>query len=135
MKGIFNSNPPKLKDYNTRDANIVLEDFRTVSSKELCLLPLACKLVTLLSMDTMLRFSELTSIDRKSVIFSDNSVNFSQTGSLRSMSVRKLHDQSIDPVHCRGLYVHSTDTLRIGFNEHRRLIGSVNHINPLVGRR
>ena len=60
MKGIFNSNPPKLKDYNTRDANIVLEDFRTVSSKELCLLPLACKLVTLLSLAAMLRVSELT---------------------------------------------------------------------------
>ena len=28
-------------------------------------------------MDTMLRFSELASIDRKSVIFSDNSINFS----------------------------------------------------------
>jgi site-specific recombinase XerD len=81
----------------------------------------------------MLRVSEMTSIDRKSVVFSENSVSFSlckprksqRAGPLRSLTVRKLGDQSIDPVHCLGLYVHSTDTLISGINEHRLLIGSM----------
>lgn len=141
MKGIFNSNPPKPKYSNTWDLNIVLDYFKTTSSEDLGLLPLACKLVTLLSFATMLRVSELASIDRKSVIFSDNSVNFSlckprksqRAGPLRSLTVKKLEDQSIDPVHCLGLYVHATDTLRSEVNEHRLFIGSVKPHKPVTG--
>ncbi|KZS06436.1 Uncharacterized protein APZ42_030117 [Daphnia magna] len=141
MKGIFNSNPPKPKYSKTWDLNTVLNYFKTVPSEDLGLLPLACKLVTLLSLATMSRVSELASIDRKSVIFSENSVNFSlckprksqRARPLRSLTVTKLQDPSIDPVPCLGLYVHSTDTLRSGINEHRLLIGSVKPHKPVSG--
>ena len=54
MKWIFNSNPPKPKYSKAWDLNTVLNYFETVPSEDLGLLPLACKLVTLLSLATML---------------------------------------------------------------------------------
>jgi hypothetical protein len=52
---------------------------------------------------------------------------------LRSLSVRKMEDQSIDAVHCKGFYVHSTDTMRSEVNKHRLLICLVKPHKPVSG--
>ncbi len=141
MKGIFNSNPPKPKYSSTWDLDVVLDYFKTVSIEDQGLLPLSCKLVTLLAITTMLRVNELASISRPSIIFSGDSVNFSlckprktqKNGPLRSMTLKKHPDRAIDPVYCLGLYVHLTDILRNKANEGFLLIGSVKPHRPITG--
>jgi hypothetical protein len=101
---------------------------------QLNLTQLSKKLATLLALATFLRVSELSSILRQLVRFSNSGVSFSlgrprkaqHGGALRTIVVDKLSDPLIRPVQCLGSYIYLTDVKR---NEKNGLF------SPLRGHR
>jgi hypothetical protein len=87
---------------------------------QLNLTQLSKKLATLLALATFLRVSELSSIIRQLVRFSNSGVSFSlgrprkaqNGGALRTIVVDKLSDPLIRPVQCLGSYIYLTDVKR-----------------------
>jgi hypothetical protein len=87
---------------------------------QLNLTQLSKKLATLLALATFLRVSELSSILRQLVRFSNSGVSFSlgrprkaqNGGALRTIVVDKLSDPLIRPVQCLGSYIYLTDVKR-----------------------
>lgn len=76
MRGCYNKNPPKPKYSNLWDVSIVLGFMKSRGdNEELCLSMLSKKLATLLAIVTLMRTSELASIDRESVKFSSSSAS------------------------------------------------------------
>lgn len=77
-------------------------------------------MVTALELATLLRVSEIVSVDRKSVCFSGTGVTFSlskarkaqKSGALKSFSINRIDNPLICPVDCLGQYVYRTNFLR-----------------------
>ena len=98
-------------------------------------------IVTLLALSTMLRTSEIASIDRGSVDFRPGCVSFALSkptktqhqGPLKSFSIKSLDDPSIDPVKTLRDYYRFTEQFRDEGNSKLLLIGLSKPHKP-VGR-
>lgn len=120
MAGIFNSRPPKPRYERTWDVDSVLRHLRRCENSRLSLLQLSCKMVTLLALTTLLRVSELASINLSLVRLSPLSVSFSllavrkaqRSGPLQSFSIRRFESSELDPVECVDVYMKRTEPLR-----------------------
>lgn len=119
MKGCFNLRPPRPKYTSTWDPEVVLDFMRNDKcNEELDLGSLSGKLVTLMALATLLRVSELASIDRTSVAMSPHDVCFhllkprktQHHGPLSSFTLPFCSDQRICPVRCLSIYIHRTET-------------------------
>lgn len=139
MKGVYNIRPPAPKYNQTWDVEVVLSSFRRIPNEGLSFAALSYKLVTLLALATMLRVSELASIDASSIRFDNDGVAFNLTkprkaqrdGSLHSLFVRGIPDVLIDPVACCGFYRYLTDPLRHDGNSGSLFISLVRPHNPV----
>jgi integrase len=134
LKGVFNRNPPRPKYSNTWDVKVVASLLASLGPNyQLNLTQLSKKLATLLALATFLRVSELSSILRQSVSFSDSGVSFSlgrprkaqRIGALRTISVGKLSDPLLCPVQCLGYYIFMTDVNRNENNNVLLLVGAI----------
>lgn len=142
MRGCYNKNPPKPKYSNLWDVSIVLGFMKSRGdNEELCLSMLSKKLATLLAIVTLMRTSELASIDRESVKFSSSSASLALakprktqfSGPLKSFSFPKFGDNRICPVNCLGLYIILTDYLRTSDNNKYLFIGLTAPNNSVSG--
>jgi hypothetical protein len=86
--------------------------------------------VTSIALATLFRVSEIASIARDSVVFSNDGVSFSlsrlrktqKSGGFQSFSLRRINNTLIFPVDCLGQYVFRTDFLRNAHNQSKLLI-------------
>lgn len=126
LKGCFNLRPPKPKYTHTWDPDIVFDLMRREKdNEELDLDFLSGKLATLLALATLLRVSELASIDRNSIKFTPHDVSFQLSklrktqsqGPLLSITLPTCAEKRICPVNCLGIYVYKTDVLRPNSNK------------------
>ena len=77
LKGCYNLNPPRPKYNSTWDPEVVLEFFREAGENEyLPIKSLAAKRVTLLALTSLLRVSEIASIERSSVVIRPDGATF-----------------------------------------------------------
>ena len=89
--------------------------------------------MTLLALVSFLRVSELNSILRQSLRFSNSGVCLSlgrprkaqHSGALRTILVDKLSDPLLYPVQCLGSYIYTTDVKRNELNSHFLLLGVI----------
>lgn len=143
MKGCFNVNPPKPRYESTWDPNVVLQ-LMVVSgpNEELNFKFLTRKMVTAIALASLLRVSEIASIAKDSVIFSEHDVRFSllkprksqKSGPLQSFCIKRATEPLVCPVDCIGQYVYRTDFIRNDDNmsnllvalkkPHRKVTGS-----------
>jgi hypothetical protein len=87
MKGCFNIRPLAPKYSSMRDPDVVLEFMvKSGDNDSLKFASLSKKLVTALALATLLRVSEIASIDRKSVCFSGAGVTFSLSKARKTQS-------------------------------------------------
>ena len=120
MAGVLNSRPPKPRYERTWDVDSVLRHLRRCENSGLSLLQLSCKMVTLLALTTLLRVSELASIDLSSVRLSPLYVSFSllavrkaqRSGALQSFSIPRFELSELDPVECVDVHMKRTEPLR-----------------------
>ena len=141
MKGVYHMKPPTPKYNNTWDPSVTLSHFDATAGRELSMLQLARKFVTLLAFTTLLRCAEITSIQRESIIFSGSKVSFSlgtlrksqRSGSLMRYSVSEwTPNRAICPLTCLRTYLEETIPLRSSHNEKQLLICSTKPHNPLT---
>lgn len=132
MKGCFNRNPPKPKYSVFWEVDKVLNFMKSMGENEdLCFSKLSKKLTTLLAIVTMMRTSELASIDKESIRFSSSGASFSLAkprktqfnGCLKTFSFPNFSDRRICPVVCLGLYMVLSDYLRTDDNNSYLFVG------------
>ena len=133
FKGIYNSRPPVPRYVNTWDPATILTYFDSRASASLSLIQLARKTATLLALTTILRCSELTSIQKQSVIISETEASFilgnprkaQKSGALHKISVRSwLDNRTICPVKCLEQYLEATRPHRNKDNDSQLFIGA-----------
>lgn len=141
MRGAFNTKPPRPKYDSTWDVSGLLDYLRRVPNDGAGLKALSHKLAVLLSLVTLLRTSELASISRESIEFSEGGVSFAllrprkaqRNGGLHSFSVRSFPDEQVDPVRCLGAYITITDPLRNEGNNASLFVAVVKPHGPVGG--
>lgn len=143
MKGIYNSKPPKPRYESTWSIDLITNYYINLApNAELSLSALSEKLAVLLALTSMLRVSELASIDRLSVVVSEEKVSFALSKPRKAQKSGPLHNISINsfianpklcPVACVGFYVYLTDHLRNEGNSHRLFISTVRPHKPVTG--
>ena len=138
LKGVFNRNPPQPKYSSTWDVKMVVSLLASWGpNDQLNLTQLSKKLATLLILATFLRVSELSSILRQSVRFSNSGVSFSlgrprkaqHGGALQTITVDKLSEPLVCPVQCLGSYIFATDVKRNEKNGLFLLVGVISPFN------
>ncbi|KZS16152.1 Uncharacterized protein APZ42_018153 [Daphnia magna] len=141
MRGIYNVKPPTPKNSETWEVEVVLNHLKSSQNIGLKLGPLSRRLATLLALATLLRVSELASIAKDSIKFTDASVSFflskprkaQHDGALHVISVKRLPDISIDPVACLNHYISVTAPMRNNSNSSKLFVGSVKPHKPVGG--
>ena len=132
MKGCFHSRPPNPRYSSMWDPTTVLDFMsRSGANSDLNLATLSQKLVTSIALATLFRVSEIASITKDSVVFSNDGVSFSlsrlrktqRSGGFQSFSLRRINDPLICPVECLGHYVFRSDFLRNANNQSKLFIG------------
>ena len=86
----------------------------------------------LLALSTMLRVSEIASIAKSSIIFSERSLTFTlakprkwqPSGPLAGFHLRRLEDYSTCPLECLREYIGRTEVFRHKANESSRFISA-----------
>lgn len=121
MKGIFLNNPPKPRYVATWNVDGVLSFVSDLGNNaSLSLLNLSKKLAFLLSLSTFARVSELASISRSSIQFSEWGSSFTlsklrksqRSGALPVVRFKKFTgDPRLCPVTCMKNYIQATDGL------------------------
>ena len=110
LKGCYNLNPPRPKYNSTWDPEVVLEFFREAGENEyLPIKSLAAKRVTLLALTSLLRVSEIASIERSSVVIRPDGATFllgkprkaQHQGPLSEISLPSCPNKRICPVSVR----------------------------------
>lgn len=126
MKGCFHSRPPNPRYSSMWDPAIVLDFMsRSGANTDLNFATLSKKLVTSIALATLFRVSEIASIARDSVVFSNNGVSFclsrlrktQKSGGFQSFSLRRIDNTLICPVDCFGQYVFRSNFLRNANNQ------------------
>ena len=143
MKGMYNSNPPKPRYESTWSIDLVTNYVNTLpSNADLSLAEISRKLAVLLALTTMLRVSELASIDRQSVKIGDDRALFSLTkprkaqkdGALHNIVIKKFpNNPNICPVSCLGYYIFQTDSLRNSTNANLLFLAMKKPNKPVTG--
>lgn len=141
MKGIFLNKPPKPRYVATWNVDGALKFVSDLGDNaNLSLLDLSKKLVFLLSLSTFARVSELASISRNSVQFSEWGSTFSlsklrksqRSGALPVVRVEKFTgDPRLCPVTCMKDYIQATDGLVDGRFGDGLLIASRKPFKPI----
>ena len=106
------------------------------------LLTLSCKVTSLLALSTLLRVSEIAGIDKKSIIFSEEAVEFSlsrprkwqRSGTLATFKLNKLKEENVCPVECLGHYIGRTERLRGQDNQDVLFISTTPPHHPTDGQ-
>ncbi len=133
FKEIYNSRPPVPRYVKTWDPATILAYFDSHASASLSLIQLARKTATLLALTTILRCSELTSIQKQSVIITETEALFvlgnprkaQKSGALHKISVRSWMDnKAICPANCLEQYLEATRPHRYKDNESQLFIGA-----------
>lgn len=141
MKGIYQTKPPTQKCTSTWDPSVVVSHFNVTAGRNLSILQLARKVVTLLALTTLLRCSEITSIQTRSIVFSGSKVSFGLGTLLKSQRSGPpmgynlsewTQNRAICPVTCLHDYLKRTSSLRSPHNENQLLIGSTRLHNPVT---
>jgi hypothetical protein len=104
---------------------------RSGANSDLNLATLSQKLVTSIALATLFQVSEIASISKDSVVFSNDGVSFSlsrlrktqRSGGFQSFNLRRINDPLICPVECLGHYVFRSDFLRNANNQSKLFIG------------
>lgn len=99
------------------------------------------KLATLLAISTLLRVSELASLDRTTVLFTSSGANLSlsrprksqTSGSLRCVVLQKVPDKKICPIDCLWAYLIFTDFMRTPENHNQVFISLVQPFGSVSG--
>ncbi|KZR97350.1 Uncharacterized protein APZ42_007834, partial [Daphnia magna] len=141
MKGIYQGKPPIPKYSATWDPSVVINHFVSTARRNMSLIQLARKTVTLLALATLLRCSELNSIQLDSVSFSATKVFFNlgvlrksqRSGPLMRYSLDEWENPLICPVACLRSYLERTANLRSSLNNSGVFIGSNKPHNPVTG--
>jgi len=135
MRGIFNTRPPAAKYTSMWDVNVVLRYLTEHMSRNdsLRIIQLSAKTAILLALTTMMRISELASIDAGSIRFSTEGVAFSllnlrksqRSGSLHGFSVKCLPSgpsaTAFCPVQTLRSYLEATENRRTDAESRGRL--------------
>jgi hypothetical protein len=140
MKGIYQCKPPIPKYNATCDPSVGINHFISTDGRPISLIPLARKTVTLLALTTVLRCSELNSIQLDSVSFSANKVFFNlgvlrksqRSGPLMRYSLDEWENPLICPVACLRFYLERTTRLRSSLNNSGVFIGSNKPHSPVT---
>ncbi len=121
MKGCYNLNPPAPKYSSTWDPEVVLVFLRSLGrNSNLSLADLSAKTAILLALSTLLRVSELASINLDSVLIDPPDAFFSllrplkaqHSGPLKRITVKGSCDSLICPVRALQSYISRTDNFR-----------------------
>lgn len=142
LKGCYNQNPPRPKYSALWDVETVFNFMRSSEDNlSLNISSLTKKLATLLAISTLLRSSELSSLEKESIVFSDAGANLtlakpkkSQTsGPLRSVLLANFIDSKVCPVKCLKAYIFFTDFLRTPENKRFLFISLIQPFGPVSG--
>ncbi|KAI9565203.1 reverse transcriptase [Daphnia sinensis] len=142
MKGCYNINPPRPKYSSMWDVEVVFSFMRNAGSNLSLDLPsLTKKLATLLAVSTLLRVSEIASLDKQTLEFSSSGAKIAlsrprkaQTnGPLRWVSVAKYADNLICPVDCLRTYIYLTDVNRTEKNQQHLFISLIRPFGSVSG--
>lgn len=143
MKGIYNSKPPKPRYSSTWSIDLVTDYISTLpANPDLSLAAISRKLAILLALTSMLRVSELSSIDRQSVEIGNDRAVFSlvkprkaqKDGALHNIIIKKFtNNPNLCPVACLGYYVFQTDPLRNDANSKLLFLATVKPYKPVSG--
>jgi hypothetical protein len=135
LKGCYNQNPP-LPRYSTLwDVETVFQFMRNSEDNlSLSFSALSRKLSTLQAISTLLRVSELASVDRLSITFTQTGAQFTLSkprksqfcAPLRLVSFIKVPERKICPVDCLRAYLFISDYYRSEENNHHLFI-SLSH--------
>jgi hypothetical protein len=147
LQGMYNSRPPTPKYSHTWDPRIVLAHFEVTALADPSLIQLSRKVVTLLALTTMLRCSDIGSIQARSLSISDSQAVFSLGRPRKSQHSGKLHhvrveawaqNQIICLVKSLEMYIAKTSPLRTLSNAELLFIGTTKPHKPVssstVGR-
>ncbi len=141
MKGIYHAKPPTPKYSSTWDPAVVLSHFSATAGRTLSLLQQARKVVTLLALTTLLRCSEITSIQTETIEFSGSKVSFGlgalrksqRSGPLKRYSLSEwTQNRALCPLTCLRTYLERTRSLRSSHNGKQLFIGSTKPHNPVT---
>lgn len=142
LKGIYNARPPAPRYANTWDPAHILAHFDAMATTTLSRIQISRKVVTLLAITTLLRCTDIASIQASSIITSDTEASFvlgkprktQHAGPLTKITVPAWpRNQTICPVACLKAYISSTshirdtsnaDNLFISTNKPFRAVGS-----------
>lgn len=125
LNGCYNLNPPRPKYNSVWDPDVVIKYVSTLGENRYIPLPaLARKTAVLLALASLLRVSELSSIDMQSVVFSSNGIKFTllkprkaqHSGPLKSIVIPSIPDAACCPVEAIRTYIDRTSTLRKNTN-------------------
>lgn len=117
LSGCFNINPPKPRYNSSWDPNVVVSYMASLGeNSSLPLSKLSHKTAVLLALASLLRVSELASINFQSVTFSSSGVNFTllkprkaqHSGPLQSIFIPSLREPGCCPVETIKAYVDAT---------------------------
>jgi hypothetical protein len=141
MKGIYRGKPPTPKYSAIWDPSVVINNFVSSSIRVMSLIQLAHKTVTLLALTTLLRCSELNSIQLDSISFSAEKVFFNlgvlrksqRSGPLMRYSQDEWENPLICQVTCLRSYLERTANLRSSLQNSGVFIGSNKPHNPVTG--
>jgi integrase len=143
MKGIYNANPSRPRYLATWNIDAVTKHLDSLPhDAELGLAAISKKLATLLALTSMLRVSEIASIDRQSVSITDDRASFSLSKPRKAQRVGALHTVSLDkfynnpklcPVSCLGHYLQKTDAIRSEVNNKLLFVAMVRPHKPITG--
>lgn len=142
LKACYNANPPRPRYDAAWDPDVVVR-FITTSldhNDSLSLSMLACKLVVLMALTTLLRVSELASIPASSVEFSPDSVRFAlgkprkaqRSGPLQTFTIPACPDRAVCVVATLRTYLDRTMTQRDHSSADRLFVGLVAPFRPVT---
>lgn len=142
MKGCYNENPPRPKYSSIWDVEVVFSYMRHAGNNlSLDLSSLTKKLATLLAVSTLLRVSEIASLDKRTLEFSSSGAKIAlskprkaqTSGPLRWVSIAKYANNLICPVDCLRAYVYFTDINRTEANQQHLLISLIQPFGSVSG--
>ncbi len=140
LKGIYNSNLPKPRYTHTWDPAIVLSHLALPAQAKRSRIQISRKTATILALTTLLRCSELASIQLDSVSFSNSKATFvlgklrksQRTGPLQQLSVgRWLEDLAICPVTTLQDYINCTASIRNASNMSSLFVSTTRPFQPV----
>ena len=142
MKGCYNLNPPRPRYSAMWDVQVVLNFMREAGNNSILNLSIITKkLATLLAISTLLRVSELASLNKISLEFSPTGARIAlsrprkaqSSGPLRWVSIDKYEDGRICPVDCLRTYIYLTDFNRNEGNQRSLFISLIEPFGPVSG--